>query len=258
MTTVAQELEVHSGEWPVRFDAGRNARGKIGFVLIPNEQTIEQDMVRYAPEGVGIYFSRAVMPKQISTESLAKLGSSLAETAARILPDDKLDVVCFACTSGTVAVGEQRSLEELQRGAPGARPATLMGSVIAALNAFGAKKIAVGTPYADELNTNVARHLMQAGFAFTDFQGLNLNYDNEMIRVAPEYLVEFAERIDTPDAEAVLMSCGALRTIDVVDEIERRLGKPVICSNQAMLWHCLRLAGVDDRLDGLGRLLREF
>ena len=76
-------------------------------------------------------------------------------------------------------------------------------------------------------------------------------------RVAPEFIAEFAIAIDTPDADAVLISCGALRAIDVVDEIEQAIGKPVICSNQAMLWHCLRLAGVDDQIEGLGRLFRE-
>ena len=76
----------------VKFDEGRNARGKIGFVLIPNEQTIEDDMIKHMPPGVGAYFSRATMPREISTESLAQLRGSLANAAARILPDDKLDV----------------------------------------------------------------------------------------------------------------------------------------------------------------------
>ena len=86
---------------------------------------------------------------------------------------------------------------------------------------------------------------------------MGLNFDTEMIRVAPDYIVDYARAIDRPDADAVLISCGALRAIDVVDQIEQSLGKPVICSNQAMLWDCLRQAGIDDRLDGLGRLLRE-
>lgn len=257
MDTHALEVLVKSKQWNVRFDSGRNHRGKIGFVLIPNEQTIEDDMVRYAPAGVGMYFSRATMPREISTESLACLANSLAETAGRILPDDKLDVVCFACTSGTVAVGEERSIEELTRGAAGAKATTLMGAVRKALQAVGAKRIAVGTPYTDELNTNVARYLTGAGFEITGFQGMNLNYDHEMIRVAPDYLVEFAQAIDRDDADAILISCGALRTIDVVDRIERVVGKPVICSNQAMLWDCLRLAGIDERLPDLGRLLTD-
>ena len=248
---------VRSKAWGVRFDNGRNARAKIGFVLIPNEQTIEEDIIKHAPEGVGVYFSRATMPEVISTESLACLKDGLAETASRILPNDKLDVVCFACTSGTVAVGEETSNVELKRGAPSAKTTTLVGAVGKALRAIGARRLSVGTPYVDELNTNMARYLLASGFEISEFQGLNLNYDREMIRVTPDYLIEFAEAIDRPDADAVLISCGALRSIDVVDEIERRVGKPVICSNQAMLWDCLRLAGVEDRLTGVGRLLRE-
>lgn len=248
---------VRSQPWRVRFDAGRNARGKIGFVLIPNEQTIEADMIGHAPAGVGMYFARAVMPREITTTSLAQCAETLAAAAGRILPDDGLDVICFACTSGTVAVGEDRALRELEKGAPGARPATLMGAVRATLTTLGAQRIAVGTPYVDELNTHVAGYLTGAGFDIAAFQGLNLTTDHEMIRVAPDYLIEFARAVDCPDADAVLISCGALRTIEVVDVIEQTLGKPVVCSNQAMLWQCLRLAGIDDRLPGLGTLLRD-
>lgn len=251
-------LAVRSRRWEVRFDKGRNWRGKIGFVLIPNEQTIEDEVTRIVPSGVGVYFSRATMPHEISTESLAQLGDSLAETAGRILPDDKLDVIAFACTSGSVAVGEERAIAELEKGAPGAKATTLVTGVKHALRRFGAKRIVVGTPYADELNGKVAGYLRGAGFEILDFQGLNLNYDREMIRVAPDYLMEFALAIDRHDAEALLISCGALRSVEIVDELERKLGKPVVVSNQAMIWECLRLAGVDDRIEGYGRLLREF
>ena len=249
---------IKSSQWPVRFDQGRNFKAKIGFVLIPNEQTIEQDMIRYAPEGLGIYFSRAVMPHEISTEALSKLDSTLAETAARILPDDKLDVICFACTSGSVAVGEERAITELKKGAAGAKATTLITSVKNALKAFNAKKIVVGTPYTDELNTNVANYLINSGFEILNFQGLGLNYDHQMIRVAPDYIVEFAKAIDRTDADAVLLSCGALRSIEVIEQIENQINKPVIVSNQAMLWECLRLSGVKEKLSGLGRLFINY
>lgn len=139
----------------IGFDEGRNARGKIGFVLIPNEQTIEDDMVKHMPQGVDAYFSRATMPREISTESLAQLRGSLAETAARILPDDELGVIVFACTSGNVAVGEDASWTELLKGAPGAKATTLAGTVGKALKAIGAEKIVPGSPHVAELNDNV-------------------------------------------------------------------------------------------------------
>jgi maleate isomerase len=243
--------------WRPRFDDGPNGRGKIGLVLIPNEQTVEADLLPNLPAGVGLYSSRAVMPREISTRSLATLRSSIADTAARILPDDGLDVVCFACTSGTVAVGEDASLAELHRGAPGAKATTLAGGVRKALSALGARRIVIGTPYVDPLTADVARFFEAAGFEVLDAQGLGLDYDAEMIRVAPSFLEEFAAGLDRPDADAVLISCGALRTTGMVECTERRLGKPLVTSNQAMLWDCLRLAGIEDRLEGLGRLLRE-
>ena len=65
-------------------------------------------------------------------------------------------------------------------------------------------------------------------------------------------------KLQPPHADAIFVSCGALRTLDVVAEIETCAAKPVVCSNQVMTWDCLRLAGIDDRFEGYGRLLDEF
>lgn len=240
-----------------RFDDGLNARAKIGFVLIPNEQTIEAEMTRLMPRGVGAYFSRVVMPREISTESLAQVRGSLAETAARILPDDGLDVVAYACTSGTVALGEDLTHSDLSGAVPGAKATSLAGAVRKALTAMGVKRMVLGSPYTEELNANVVRFLEKAGFEVLSAHGMGLQYDTEMTRVAPDYIADYARAIDRPDTDAVLLSCGALRSIEVVDRIEQDLGKPVICSNQSLLWDCLRLAGVNEALPGLGRLFRE-
>lgn len=241
----------------VGFDEGRNARAKIGFVLIPNEQTIEEEMLRYMPPGVGAYFSRAPMPRDITSDSLAQLKQSLAAAAGRILPDDGLDVVTLGCTSGTVAVGEAAACAELETGAKGAVASTLAGAVRKALAAVGAAKIVLGSPYVPELNARMVRYLEEAGFEVLRAHGMGLSYDTEMIRVSPEYLMDYARAIDHPEADTVLLSCGALRSMEIIDRIEQALGKTAICSNQAMLWDVLRLAGVQDRLEGLGRLLRE-
>ena len=79
-----------------------------------------------------------------------------------------------------------------------------------------------------------------------------------MVRVAPGFIADFALAQDCAEADAIFVSCGALRTLDVIAEIEARAGKPAICSNQAMIWDCLRLAGIEDRFEGHGRLLSGF
>ena len=78
-----------------------------------------------------------------------------------------------------------------------------------------------------------------------------------MVRVTPAFLAEMAGGLDRPDADAIFISCGALRSIEIIDELEARTGKPVVTSNQALAWHALRLAGIADRIEGHGRLLRE-
>ena len=115
----------------------------------------------------------------------------------------------------------------------------------------------------EELHLHPAAHVLH--YASTCFEGLKayrredgslyvFRLDRHVARLqrSTEFLC-----LPTPDAEAVFVSCGALRSVEVIDEIEAVVDKPVVTSNQAMLWHCLRLAGIDDRLDGMGRLTRE-
>ena len=239
------------------FDEGRFPRAKIGFVLLATEQTIESDMMRWVPDGVGVHFTRGDNPDQITSDSLGAMIDSLAPAAAVLAPNAGLDVICYACTSGSVVMGEGAIRAELRKGAPHAQPTTLISGVFAALDALGSKRVVVATPYLDEVNAIEAEYMRDHGVDVLSIDGLNITNDSDMVRVSPDYIRDFAISVDRPDADAVFVSCGALRTVEVIEEIEAATGKPCVASNQAMLWHCLRLAGVDDRIDGLGTLFKE-
>lgn len=241
----------------VVFDEGRFPRAKIGFVLLATEQTIESDMMRWVPDGVGVHFTRGNNSDQITSESLGAMINSLAPAATVLAPNAGLDVICYACTSGSVVMGEEAIQAELRKGAPDAQPTTLISGVFAALDALGAKRVVVATPYLDEVNEIEAVYMREHGVDVLSIDGLNITNDSDMVLVSPQYLRDFAVSVDRPDADAIFVSCGALRTVEVIEEIEAATGKPCVASNQAMLWHCLRLAGIDDRFDGLGTLLRE-
>ena len=255
---MTQQQVLKSASQPIRFDAGSHARAKIGYVLLATEQTIQDDVIRLRPPGVGIHFARAAIADSITNESLAAQADLLADCAATLLPDGSLDVACYACTSGSLVIGEERVFAELKRGAPGAQATSLITGVIRALKQLQAKRIVVATPYLDEVNQREVDYLEQAGFEVISLCGLNLEKDSDMVRVAPDFIAEFALAQDCAEADAIFVSCGALRTLDVIGEIETRAGKPAICSNQAMIWDCLRLAGIDDRFEGYGRLLSDF
>ncbi|MER8438854.1 arylmalonate decarboxylase [Mesorhizobium sp. M1312] len=251
------EFEDQIGCGGIRFDAGRHNKAKIGFVLLAMEQTIEEDMFKLAPEGVGVHFQRAPMANKVDVETLLAMASGIGDAAALIVPKVKLDVICYGCTSGSVVIGEDKVFAELTRGAPGAKPTSIISGVMRALKSVNAKKITVATPYVDPVNEIERRYMEERGFEILNIRGLNVENDEDMVRITPDYLFEFAKQVDRPGSDAIFISCGALRSVDIIQALEAETGKPVITSNQAMMWDCLRLAGVRDRSDLYGRLFRE-
>jgi maleate isomerase len=241
----------------IEFDQGRHYRAKIGYVLLATEQTVQDDVMNLRPDGVGIHITRAAIPDSITNETLAAQADLLADCAATLLPDGSLDVICYACTSGSLVIGENRVFEELNKGAVNAKATSLITGVIRGLRAVAARKLVVATPYLDEINRREVEYLHSAGFEVLSIAGLNLEKDSDMVRVTPDYITEFALQQDNDDADAIFVSCGALRTLDVIQRIEDRAGKPVIASNQAMIWDTLRLAGINDQIPGYGALLSD-
>ncbi len=238
----------------VRYDKGTHWRAQMGFIIITSDLVMEENIFRLAPEGVGTSITRLNCSNEITVESLAAQLDGMAEAASILQPNARPDVVCYACTSGSIVNGEEAVMAEIKRGAPWTQPNTLVTGVINALHAFNAKKIVVGTPYLDEINKMEYDFLIEKGFDVLDIQGLNIEDGYAMGLITPEYIKEFALSIDQPDADAIFMSCGGIRTIDVLQEIEDAAGKPVICSNQAMMWDCLRRAGIVDKIEGYGQL----
>lgn len=241
-----------------RFDQGRHFRAKIGYILLATEQTIQDDIMKLRPEGVGIHVTRAPITDSITRHTLAAQVDALAQCASLLLPDGSLDVICYACTSGSLIIGEQRVHDQLSLGAPTSIPTSLISCVIRALRKINARKIVVATPYLDEINKLEIAYLENSGFNVLSLSGLNLEKDSDMVRVAPEFISEFALSIDQHQADAIFISCGALRTLEVIDQIESKAGKPVIASNQAMIWDTLRLAGINDKFQGYGTLLSKY
>ena len=127
----------------IQFDAGRHARAKIGYVLLATEQTVQDDVIRLQPPGVGIHFTRAAIADSITNESLSAQAELLADCAASLLPDGSLDVVCYACTSGSLVIGEERVFAELNRGVAGAKATSLISGVIRALKTLQARRIVI-------------------------------------------------------------------------------------------------------------------
>ena len=245
---------VQSPPVDARFDKGRHWRAKLGLVVLAMEQTVEDDAITLTPPGVGLHFSRIAMSNNATVETLGAMAPGITASASLLLPEDHLDVISYTCNSGTMVIGEAGVMAALAAAKPEAKATTVMTSVARGLHALGARRIVVATPYLDEVNDYVLAFLEARGFEVLDIQGLNIRENTAIDLVEPEFMREFARGLDRPDADAVFVCCGALRTLDITGALEGDVGKPVVVSNQAMMWDCLRLAGIEDVIPGYGRL----
>jgi len=123
------------------------------------------------------------------------------------------------------------------------------------LEAVGARRISVLTPYLPETSASVVSYFARHGFEVLNLDCFGLEDDRRMARVTPDAIVAAAERAVAPEAEALFISCTALRAAEVAGEIEARIGRPVVTSNQASVWLTLRYAGIVRPIEGYGRLM---
>lgn len=239
------------------FDEGTHWRAKLGFVLLAMEQTMEDDIFRLAPEGVGVHIARAAMSDVVDVDTLQAMAEGIGPAARDLLPALCLDNVAYGCTSGSIVIGDKWIENDLRVATGAKRASTLGGGVLRALRAIGAKRVSVVTPYVEGINVLEVEYLEREGFIVDSMVGMGIELDQDIHRVRPEFIKSFAASHTHPESDALFISCGALRTLDVLSEIEAITGRPVITSNQSFMWDCLRGAGIQDKLQGYGRLFNE-
>lgn len=188
-------------------------------------------------------------------ENLMWMGTQVPD-AAKLLAHAKVDVICYGCTAGGFLKGPHydRDMSAQIRAVTGIPGATSASAITDALGALGAKRVSVATAYEPWLNEKVRAYLEAAGFAVLAIEGFGTQAH---AAVTPDRVAALARKVDRPDAEAVFISCSNLRTLEIIESVERDTGKPVVTSNQASLWGMLRLIGDKRAIPGAGRLFRE-
>ena len=167
----------------------------------------------------------------------------------------KPDVVVLAHTATSYTLGREQEAALLLRlsGHYGMPFVTAFGSLVAALAHLGTRRVALGTPYDAEMTRRGKAHLELHGIEVCHaerLEGVDNIYDEP-----PERAADLARRADRTGAQAIVLSGVGLPTLPVLGALERELGKPVLSSASAMMWHALRTAGVSPAIAGHGRLL---
>lgn len=241
---------------PFETDGGIAARAAIGVIVLASDHTIEHEFRQLmALPGVAFYEARIRNDPKITPETLADMESRIAPTADLILPGAELDVVAYGCTSASMVLGEQTVFDRIHETRPGVACTTPITAAFAAFDAFGARNIAVLTPYRDDVNQRVRDYIEGAGYRVPVFGSFNEENDNRVARITPASIAAAAAELGAMDGvDAVFVSCTSIRLADIAAQVEAKIGKPVTSSNHAMAWHCLRLAGIDDAQPQFGRL----
>lgn len=238
-------------------------RKRIGVMVPSTNTTCEADFQMTVPRGVTVHGQRLWLTNEAGGDEAFDRMNAEIESGARYLATAKVDVVVYGCTTGSFFKGagwDTRMLELIRREA-GVPAVATSPSVVEALRFFGARRISVATPYPEWNNRRLRAYLEAQGFEV-------LNVDGEPRAAAsgnqgindqdPESVVEFASRACRPDADVLLCSCTAWRSVEAAQAIEERTGRPVVSSNQSTIWTALRALGITEPVRGFGRLLESL
>jgi len=239
---------------PTVFDQGRSHRAKLGFVILATDRTSEADLLRMAPEGIGIHFSRIPMSGVITVDNLMLLNSAITQAAALILPDEGVDVMCFHCTAGSLLIGERNIMHALANAGNARMCTTVLSAVMEAFKSLNITRFSLVTPYGQAITSNLVEYFHDTGLSIPRLECMDLSLDSDIARVHPAYIESCAINADHPHSQALFISCTGLRSVELIATLEDRLGKPVITSTQAAMWHMLRMVGVYPCLAGYGLL----
>jgi maleate isomerase len=252
---VASGVAIRS--FPAQSDGGPTRHGAIGLVALATDHVCELDLRRIIPQDrLPLYVGRIGFAPEITVETLGAMRDGITAAASLILAGGRLDVLAYGCTSGTMVIGEDEVFARLRAARPGIACTSPPTAALAALKALRLRRIAVLTPYTEGVNHRVVEYFTARGLDIAAFGAFNKESDAEIATIAPASIIAAAQALDAPDIEGIFLSCTGLRGVAVVDELEARLGKPVVTSNQAMAWHAMRLAGHNEAVAGFGRLLR--
>lgn len=234
---------------------------RIGMI-VPSLNTIaEDDFRRFCPSEVAYHVHRIRLRKEPGRVTMEDLVRSYLEAgdSGRLVADMMPAAIAFNCTGASVAYGKlaDRTLAEQMTRALGVPTTNTMVAIKQALDALHIKSLVHVSPFADEFAEIERASMEESGFRVVKSVGLGFTDAKLAAQMPPEQIMSVAVSHNSPDADGLLLSCANVRAFEAVEAVEERLGKPVVTSNQAMLWGVLRLAGWKGRIEGAGLLLRQ-
>ena len=234
----------------------KNLNPTVCLIALSTDQTIETDFKNICNNlPLDIFINRIHNQNPLTKENLLKMREELASVTKKILPNEKLNTIAYGCTSGTIAIGENNIKDKILSVKPGSYVTTPVTSAIKAFNQLNVNKIALFTPYPEAVNKTILDYFNKKNIEVSSFASLNLNLDSEFANVDPNYILEISSKLEMKNADALFISCTALPVLGILSKLENKILKPVLSSNQTLIWDTLRSIGYKSAIKGYGKLL---
>jgi len=213
-------------------------------LLVPSSNTVmEPDLWRALPPGATLHTARMYL-EDTTPEGESRMLDEHVLPAARDLATARPDLIVFGCTSAGALRGNPYDAGLCRRisDMSGVPTVSVIASVRQAIAASGARRVGVVTPYVDALNQRIRESVEADGVQVAGIAGLGISDNFEIAAVPKERVLDFAERtLDGLDIDLAFVSCTNFPAVAALPELERRLGLPVVTSNQAAIAAVLAL-----------------
>jgi len=234
---------------------GYGWRMRLGMLLPSSNPVGEPEVAAMLPPGMSLHTTRLKLAGSSAKELLAM--TEKVEEGASLLADAGVDLIAFNCTA--VSTFDEAMAENIRvriSAASGVPAISTADGLLAGFKAFGVKRVVLVTPYIDAVNEREIAFLARHGIEVLSHSGLGLAEGQGMASIEPGEWYRRALALQNDQADAYFLSCTAIRVLPIIESLERDLRKPVLTSNQALVWHALRTSGFRDAPPGLGTLFQ--
>ena len=228
---------------------------RIGLITLASDFRIEKDFnnIIYGKE-IDLYCNRIKSHNPLTNKTLKKMANDIPKVVGNILPDEKLDCIAYGCTSGTIAAGYSSIFEKVNSVKPNTKVTTPITSTINALKALKINKLSIFTPYTDEINQSVINYFKKENISITELSYFDIASDIDIGKIDPDYLFDALAKIDLSNSDALFVSCTALPIVSIIKDLENKIGKIILSSNQTLIWDTLKQINFKDKVLGYGEL----
>ena len=228
---------------------------RIGLITLASDFRIEKDFNNVIHgEEIDLYSNRIQSYNPLTNETLKKMADDIPKVAKEILPGQKLDCVAYGCTSGTIAAGYSSIFEKINLAKPDTKVTTPITSAVNALKALKINKLSIFTPYTDEINRSVINYFKKENIEISELSYFDIASDLDIGKVDPEHLFDVLIKKDLSNSDALFISCTALPALSIISDLEKKMGKIVLSSNQTLIWDTLKQIEFKNKVVGYGEL----